>query len=370
MAYVPAVHAQSTIKLGVVLPTSGAGAATGLPILDGVKVAVEEINAAGGVMGKKLEILSRDTQMKPATASSVAKELLTKEGVQIFIGPATSAESLAVSEFAKTEKVIDIIPSAKTEALTGTNLHDYIFQLPPTTDVQGKRMAELLKKEIGAKSVCFTGYDYPYTQDLFRNIRANLGDIKDAGSFLMPLGTTDYNTVITQLLGANCDTIMGTTWGPGFVAFVKQATPFGLFKGRKLLWGSSVGGDGSTTALGKAFPEGLWASADDLWYADATPAHVKYQRSLAKLEGRQDTNMWAITGYNSVYLVKAGIEKAKSTEPAALSTAMAGITFASPLGDLTVDPKNHRANSPEFYGQIVSVPGSDIKRMATPRLMH
>jgi len=369
LTFLPAAHAQSTIKLGVLLPTSGGGASVGLGILDGVKLAVEEINASGGVMGKKLELVSRDTQMKPDIASAVAKELLTKEGVKIFIGPATSAESLAVSEFAKNEKVVDINPSAKAEALTGSNWHDYIFQLPPTTEVDGKRTAALLK-EIGAKNVCFTGFDYPYTQDLFRGIRANLGDIKDAGNYLVPLGATDYNTVVTQLLGNNCDTIMGTTWGPGFVAFVKQATPFGLFKNKKLVWGSNLGEYAVAAALKGDFPEGLWATASDLWYGNASPAHAKFQENLAKLQGKKETGMWSITGYNSVYLAKAGIEKAKSTEPTAVAQAMKGLKFASPLGELTVDPKTHRVNSPEFYGQIVSVPGSDIKRMANPRVVR
>src|SRR5207302_7582711 len=86
-------QAQPPIKLGVLLSTSGVGASTGLGILEGVKLAVEEINAAGGIKGRKVEILLRDTQVKPDVATAVAKELLTKEGVKILIGPATSGEA-------------------------------------------------------------------------------------------------------------------------------------------------------------------------------------------------------------------------------------------------------------------------------------
>lgn len=363
-----AVFAQSTIKLGVLLPVSGGAASVGLGIQDGVKLAVEEINAAGGVNGKRLEILVRDTQLKPDLAVAAAKELLTKEGVKIFIGPATSGESLAVSEFAKNEKVVNISPSAKTESLTSTNLHDYIFQLPPTTDVDGVRTAKLLK-EIGAKSVCFFGYDYPYTIDLFKAVRANLGDIKDAGNFLVPLGASDYSTMVTQLVSNSCDTILGTTWGGGFISFVKQGTPFGLFKSKKLVWGSNLGEYAVAAALKGDFPEGMWAAASDVWYVDGNDAHKKFHAGLAKIQGKKETGMWPITGYNAVYFAKAAIEKAKSTEPAAVAAAMKGLTIQSPLGELTIDPKTHRANSPEFYGQVVTVKGSDVKQMSNARIV-
>jgi branched-chain amino acid transport system substrate-binding protein len=363
-----AAYAQATIKLGVLLPMSGGAASVGLGTQDGIKLAVDEINAAGGVGGKRLEFLVRDTQLKPDLASAAAKELLTKEGVKIFIGPATSAESLAVSEFARNEKVVNINASAKTEALTAANLHDYIFQLNTTTDVDGVRMAKLLK-EIGAKSVCFTGYDYAYTADLFKAVRANLGDIKDAGSFLVPLGTTEFGNMVTQLVGSPCDTIVGTVWGGGFISFVKQATPFGLFKTKKLVWGANMGEYAVAVSLKGDFPEGLWGSASDVWYIDHSDAHKKFQASLAKLQGKKETAMWPILGYNAVYFAKAAIEKAGSTEPAAVAAALKGLTIASPFGELTIDPKTHRANSPEFYGQVVTVKGSDVKQMSNARLM-
>ena len=366
---VPAAHGQTTIKLGVLLPVSGGAASVGLGIQDGIKLAVEEINAAGGVGGKRLEILVRDTQLKPDIASASAKELLTKEGVKIFVGPATSGESLAVSEFAKIEKVVNISPSAKTESLTTVNLHDYIFQLAPPTDVDGVRTAKLLK-EIGAKNVCFSGYDYADTADLFKSVRANLGDIKDAGNFLVPLGATDYSATVTQLVSNSCDTILGTMWGGGFISFIKQGTPFGLFKNKKLVWGSNLGEYAVATALKGDFPEGVWAAASDVWYDEGTEAHKKFQIGLAKMQGKKETGMWPITGYNAVYFVKAAIEKAGSAEPAAVAAALKGLTIQSPLGPLTIDPKSNRANSPEYYGQIVTVPGSDVKRMANPRLVR
>jgi branched-chain amino acid transport system substrate-binding protein len=176
--------------------------------------------------------------------------------------------------------------------------------------------------------------------------------------------------MVTQLVANSCDTILGTMWGGGFISFVKQATPFGLFKNKKLVWGSNMGEHAVAVSLKSDFPEGMWAAAADLWYVEGSEAHKKYLAALAKLQGKKETGMWPITGYNAVYFAKAAIEKAGSTEPAGVAAALNGLTIQSPLGELTIDPKTHRANSPEFYGQVVTVPGSEAKRMINARLVR
>lgn len=365
-------HAQSAqppIKLGVLVATSGVAAALGSGILEGVKLATDEINAGGGIKGRKVEFLVRDTQVKPDIAVAVAKELLAKEGVRILIGPTISGESLAVSELAKNEKVVNIAPSAKAESLTGPNLHDFIFQLAATTDVDGVRLARLMK-EVGTKSACFVGFDIAYTTDLFKSIKANIGDVKETGSYLVPLTATDYNTVVSQLMANSCDTIVGTMFGGGFVAFMKQAAPFGLAKSKKIIWGASLGEYTLAQTLKGDMPEGMWAAGADAWYVNLTDAHKKFHESLAKIVGRQDTSMYALTGYNAVYFAKAAIEKAGTDEPNAVAKALKGLTIQSPLGELTINPKTHRASSPEIYGQIRSVPGSDVKRLTDYRLVR
>lgn len=355
--------AADTIKIGVIFPVSGAFASVGLGTLDGVKMAVEEINAAGGINGLQLTVIERDSQLKPDVASAAARELISKEGVKLFIGPSTSGTSLAVSEIAKLEKVVQIIPSAKTEALTAEKLHKYVFQLSATTDVDGKRYASTLEK-IGAKKVCLTGYDYAYTTDFHRGIRDNLSkDIEITNEYLVKLGTTDYGTLVSQLMADPCDTILGSVWGGGFIAMVKQGNAFGLFKNKKLVWGADMGQYEMAEALKADFPEGMWATTRDLWYINDSDAMKEFHAKLAKVQGKEATTMYPVTGYNSVMFLKAAIIKAGSTDPDAVAEALEGLTIDTPLGKLTIDAKTHRANTPEYYGQLVTVPGSDIKRM-------
>lgn len=358
------------IKVGVILPMSGGSAYVGEGIYAGVDLAVKQVNEAGGVLGRPLQIMLRDEQLRPDVSTAAMRELITLEGVQHFIGPATSATSLANSQIAREEKVVNISPSAKTEALTaGENLHDYIFQLAPTTDVDGVRTVEVLRG-MGTESICFTGFDYAYTHDWFAAIRANMGDIREAGEFLVPMNATDFSATITQLLSSDCDTIIGTQFGGSFIAFVKQATPFGLFDSKKVLWGSNTGDHAVAAALGAELPSGLWASAADVWYYEGEASHAEYQTALADYQGRKETDMWPITGYNAVKFLAAAIEAAGTTEPTAVATALDGLTIQTPLGEITIDPESNRANSPEFYGRFEKQDGADIARMSDLRLMR
>lgn len=358
------------IKVGVILPMSGGGAYVGEGIYAGVDLAVKQVNEAGGVLGRPLQVLLRDEQLRPDVSTAAMRELITLEGVQHFIGPATSATSLANSQIAREEKVVNISPSAKTEALTaGDNLHDYIFQLAPTTDVDGVRTVEVLRG-MGTESICFTGFDYAYTHDWFAAIRANMGDITEAGEFLVPMNATDFSATITQLLSSDCDTIVGTQYGGSFIAFVKQATPFGLFESKKVLWGSNTGDHAVAAALGAELPGGLWASAADVWYYEGEDSHAAYQQALAAHQGRKETDMWPITGYNAVKFLAAAIEAAGTTEPTAVAAALEGLTIQTPLGEITIDPETNRANSPEFYGRFEPQEGSDVARMTDLRLVR
>lgn len=235
--------------------------------------------------------------------------------------------------------------------------------------MDGVRTVEVLRG-MGTESICFTGFDYAYTHDWFAAIRANMGDITEAGEFLVPMNATDFSATITQLLSSDCDTIVGTQYGGSFIAFVKQATPFGLFESKKVLWGSNTGDHAVAAALGAELPGGLWASAADVWYYEGEDSHAAYQQALAAHQGRKETDMWPITGYNAVKFLAAAIEAAGTTEPTAVAAALEGLTIQTPLGEITIDPETNRANSPEFYGRFEPQEGSDVARMTDLRLVR
>jgi len=368
------VHAQQAkppIKIGFLNLLSGVSAELGAGMAPGVKLAMDEINAAGGVNGRKLEIVTRDEQLKPDVAVALARELITAEKVDVLLGPLGSNTALAVSEVARENKILNFSPSASADAITGAKGHKYIFQLSSTSDMDAKRFASILKRQ-GAKKVCFTGWDYAYSTDLFTNLRKELpADIQVTREYLLKLGTSDYNTLISQLMADPCDTVMNMFFSGGFISLVKQAEPFGLFKAKKFVSGGNNGDYNIAEALKDKFPEGMWTFSNDLWYLDTTPEMKRYHEAMAKATGRKDFHAFGLYGYMAVQFIAEAARKAgNNTSSDALVAAMEGLTVNTPMGPLTVDAKTHRVGKPAFYGPIVTVPGSDIKRMQPAELMR
>src|ERR1041384_2999328 len=140
-----AATAADTIKIGFPIPLSGPTAVYGEPVLKGAELAVSEINARGGVLGRKFELLSRDSKASADEAVRLARELIIKNNVDFLSGTLTSAEAPAVSTIAKENKVVFIAPTSKTIQLTSkANLHPYIFRLASNTDIDGRTGAHII----------------------------------------------------------------------------------------------------------------------------------------------------------------------------------------------------------------------------------
>jgi branched-chain amino acid transport system substrate-binding protein len=133
-----AASAADTIKIGFPIPLSGFAAVYGTPILKGAQMAVDEINAKGGVLGRRLELLVRDSKANADEAVRVSRELIIKDNVDFLVGTLTSAEAPAVSTVAKENKIILIAPASETMMLTdAAHVHPYIFRIATNTDIEG-----------------------------------------------------------------------------------------------------------------------------------------------------------------------------------------------------------------------------------------
>src|SRR3954466_6283863 len=145
--YPIAATADDTIKIGFPIPLSGPTAVYGEPVLKGAELAVSEINARGGVLGRKFELLSRDSKASADEAVRLARELIIKNNVDFLSGTLTSAEAPAVSTIAKENKIVFVAPVAKTPRLTAPeNLPPYIFRLASNTTIEGRTAAMLMSK--------------------------------------------------------------------------------------------------------------------------------------------------------------------------------------------------------------------------------
>jgi len=175
LAVAPAAKAQEPIRVGVPMILSGAGAQFGTSVLKGTQMYADEINAKGGVLGRKFQIVSRDTKSRPDEAVRVSREMVLREQVHFLVGTFTSAEGTAVSAIAKDLKVLFIAPVPATDRLTAPDaLHPYVFRVAKNTTTEGRAAAELMAKWPEVKRVATIAPDFAYGQDAAASFVAHI----------------------------------------------------------------------------------------------------------------------------------------------------------------------------------------------------
>ena len=355
------------IKIGVLYPIAGTGAVYGTPAMYGHNMAVDEVNAAGGIMGQKVVSFARDTKLKPAAAAAAAKELITKEGVDVLVGGLSSAVGLAISEVARQEGVVYIATIPKTIQMTTKKLHKHVFRTSSHTDFEGDAIAQIVKK-LGKKSVCDIQLDYAYGHDLAAGIEKGLAkhapNVKKVIDLRSKLGATDYNAQITQILGSGCDVVTSGLWGSHFVNFAQQAKPFGLFDRVTYISGGEIASHEIAGKMGKDYPDNVISNSYELWYDHTFPGHKKFQADLAKRSGKKETAMWPVLAYIGVKFIQAAGDKAGTMDADKFAAALEGMTIKTPVSDRTIDPKTHQANTGQFWGPMVKKSGVDYRVMS------
>ena len=357
-----AASAQKPIKVGFPMILSGPGALFGEPASKGAQMFVDEINAKGGVLGRKLELLPRDTKGNADEAVRVARELILKENVDFLVGTLTSAEGPAVSVVAKENKVVFIAPIPKTDQLTAADkLHPYIFRVASTCTIEGRTAAELVAKW-GVKRVATISPDYAYGQDVTKSFVEHLKKIKPSVQIVdqqwPKLGEPDYTPFINAQMAKKPDAVFSSLWGGHFVNFAKQAKPLGYFDALKynFIGVGEAGSPESTKAMGKDYPVGIWGNSYDAFYWGETPAHRDYVARLSKYLKDEYPSSWVIQGYTGMQFLAEAIKKAGSTDSDKVSKALLGLTIDTPIGKQTIREKDHQANRGQLYGKTVKDP--------------
>jgi len=358
--------AQQPVKIGAMYPLTGGGAVYGVPAMAGHQLAIEELNAKGGIMGRKIESLERDDKLNPSAASSTMKELITKDKVDIVLGGLSSAVGLAMSEVSKQEKVVYIATIPKTIQMTTDKLHKYVFRTASNTDFEGDTMSLLAGRNKLTK-LCNLQLDYAYGNDLEAGIVKTLGKHAPNAKIVLTLkpklGATDFNPFIPQVMAAGCDGVLSGLWGPHFVSWVKQAKPLGFFDKIKWISGGEIASHEIAGELKGDFPDNVISNTYELWYHAQDPSHKEFQARLAKKLNTQETPQWALLGYVGVMYAAAAMEKAKSTDADKVAEALEGLTIKTPVGALTIDPKSHQANMGQFWGPMVKKPDRAYRMM-------
>ena len=374
LAPLPATAAD-TIKIGFPMPLSGPAAVYGVPVTKGAELAVADINAKGGVLGRKLELLPRDSKANADEAVRLARELIIKNNVDFLSGTLTSAEAPAVSTIAKENKVVFVAPVAKTTRLTAPeNLHPYIFRLASNTTIEGHTAASLMAKWGEVKRVATIAPDYAYGRDAVAafvdHLKKLRPDIEIVDQQWPKLGEADFTAFITAQMGKKPDAVECNVFGGDFVTLAKQAGPLGYFKAinNRMVDGAEVGTVDEAEALGADYPFGIVSDAYDpvIWGEGEPAEHKVFIENLKKAMNNQYGSGWAVMGYMAVVAISDGVKKAGSTENDTVSKALPGLSFGTPVGKRTIDEKTHETLAGEFWSEMVKDPKSPFAVMKTP----
>jgi len=360
-----AALAADPIKIGYPMPLSGPASVYGVPITKGAEMAVAEINAKGGVLGRKLELISRDSKANADEAVRLAREMILKDNADFLSGTLTSAEAPAVSTIAKENKIVFVAPTSKSVVLTApANLHPYIFRISSNTDIEGRTGAAILAQWKDVKKVATIAPDYAYGRDAVTAFVAYIKkirpDIEIVDQQWPKLGQADFTPFITAQMSKQPDAVFCDVYGGDFVTFAKQAAPLGYFKAIKnhLVDGGEVGTVDEAQALGADYPLGIWSAVYDpvIWPNNEPPEHKAFIERLKVAMKNEYGSGWAIMGYESIVALAEGVKKAGSTDSDKVAKAMLGLTFDTPVGKKTINRATHETDTGEFWGEMVKDP--------------
>jgi branched-chain amino acid transport system substrate-binding protein len=349
-----AASAADTIKLGGMFPLSGRAEALGREWKIGAEMAVEEINAKGGVLGKKFELLSADDEAKPAKSVEIAKRNIQKDGVNFLFGVISSAGALAVAEVAKQEKVVTMITIGSTDGVTKEKWNRYTFRSGMCNSQETNSLALYTAKQYPKLTKFYNlGPDYEYGRTMWELFKGKTKELNPKATFIgeqwPKLFIPDYSAYINAILQAKPDAVFCTLWGGDLVAFIKQAKPFGLFE--KMKWIIATGADVSVArALLNEVPKGIIA---DQRYYFHWPASKKNQEFVKAYLGKNKEfpSAWAAQGYDGVYFLAEAVKKAGSTDAEKVIAALEGLTIDAPRGKATLRKEDHQLYADYMVGE-------------------
>jgi branched-chain amino acid transport system substrate-binding protein len=355
-----AAVAQKTVKVGFPMILSGPGALFGEPALKGAQMYVDELNAKGGVLGLKIELIPRDTKGNADEAVRVSRELILKDNVDFLVGTLTSAEGPAVSTIAKENKIVFIAPIPKTDQLTApANLHPYVFRTASNTTIEGRTAAEIIAKW-PVKRIATIAPDYAYGQDVAKafveHIKKIKPDVEIVDQQWPKLGEADYTSFINAQMGKKPEAVFSGLWGGHFLTFVKQAKPLKYFDfiNYNFLAGGEGGSIESTRTMGDDYPVGIWGNAYDAFNWEGAPAaHKDYMERIKAFTKQDPPSSWPVTGYIAMQMLVEAIKKADSTDNDKVAAALKGLTVDTPIGKQTIRAKDHQANRGQLWGKTV-----------------
>lgn len=337
-----------TIKIGFVNSLSGTMAISETTVNKSLHMAADEINAAGGVLGKQLKVVDQDGKSEPAVFAEKARSLIEKECVAAVFGGWTSSSRKAMLPVFEADNALLFYPLQYEGMESSPN----IFYSGAAPNQQIVPALDYLKEQ-GHKKLFLVGSDYVFPQTANRvvNAYAEGNGMEVVGEEYTPMGSTDFTTIVNKLKSSGADAVVNTLNGDSNVAFFKEYKASGLTADQVPVISMSIAEE-EISAIGLDNVKGQLTAWNYYQTLDSSENQKFVKNFKAKYGASKPTSDPMESAYTSLYLWKAMVEKAKSFDVDKVKAAADGVTFNAPEGKVTVDGENHHIYKTSYIGRI------------------
>ena len=364
--FIRKASAAEPVLIGLDNPLTGTYAINGKNEMTGCELAIEQINAKGGILGRPVKLLSEDSTSGDAgTAVQKARKLIERDKVNFLLGNVNSALALAMAQVSNEKRVLHIVPGGHTDAITGATCHWNVFRVCNTTQMEANAVAGTLIKDFGRKWYYITP-DYAFGHTLqagMEKASAKLGGTKVGGD-LTPLGTTDFSSYLIKAQAAKPDVIIFLVQGDDMLNALKQAVQFGLDKRIHL-----AGAQQEMEPLEGLSPEariGTWVF-EWYWNQPGVPHVAEFVAAIKKKTGRVPTaRTWF--GFVSAWTCALAANQAKSLDAVKMAKALQGFKLPPEIS-LMPNGAYYRAGQNQLIGDLY-VGNAQAKGGAPDDLFH
>jgi branched-chain amino acid transport system substrate-binding protein len=330
------------IRIGVVTPLSGTYAGIGQQVKWGLDLAAAQINAAGGVMGRKLELMYEDEEANPAVATQKAEKLFQVSKVDFLTGTVNSGSTLAVGQVAERNGKLIATTVSFADSITADKCSPNVFRVNARAGMQSAALADWMAKEKPNANVFYLGPDYEMGRSTVAAFKAaaEAKGAKTVGEVFAPLDNKDYSPFFGQLRSSKPTVIYTSVAGNDTVRLFTQMAEFGVNRNVQVVGASGTVTSQNVAAIGKA--------------ADGFVTGVGYSPNIDSAENRKfvaefeaaaktKPDLYGADSYGVLFFYKAAVEKARSVETDKLRDAMRGLQWATPQGLKTLRAGDHQA---------------------------
>ena len=351
--------AQDVLKIGELNSYKTQPAFLG-PYKNGMELAVEQINAAGGLLGKKVELIIRDDNSNTGDAVRAAEELISRDKVDVLTGTFLSHIGLAVTDFAKQKKRFFLASEPLTDKIVWADGNRYTFRLRTSTYMQVAMLVPEAAK-LNKKRWAVVYPNYEYGQSAVATFKALLKEAQPDVEFVAeqasPLGKVDAGSVIQALSDAKPDAVFNVLFAADLAKLVRAGSQRNFFDNIPVVSLLTVEPE-YLDPLGNETPEG-WIVTGYPWYAINTPEHKAFLEAY-QAKFNDYPRLGTVIGYSAIISLAEGIKKAGSTDTEALIKAFRGLELMSPFGPITYRPQDHRSTMGIYVGKLAKKDGKGI----------